>query len=330
MLNLKYLNPYLYTSMIYMSLVRYLIRRGYQSIPTFIGALLFMFILVRVLPGDPARLIAGPEALEEDVQRIREQLGLDKPLYAQFVDYVMTLLRGDLGTSIKFRTPVINEILHRLPYTIALALVAEAIAVAIALPLGIMSALRPNSKLTYVTSVISLIGASAPIFWIALMFIYVFSVSLKILPSSGADSPRHIILPATTLSLLLMGNLTRITRSSVIEALNSNHVLTAMAKGLRDRVILIRHILKNAMIPIVTIMGLQVGSLLGGAIITETVYAWPGIGSLLIDSIFFRDYTLIQGIILFIVLTFIVINIVVDVIYALIDPRIRDVLWRVS
>ncbi len=313
-----------------MSLARYLCRRAYQSIPTLIGALLFMFILVRVLPGDPARLIAGPEALEQDVQRIRELLGLDKPLHLQFVDYVTTLLKGDLGTSIKFRTPVINEIMMRLPYTIALALVAEAIAVAVALPLGIMSALRPRSKLTYVTSVISLVGASAPIFWVALILIYVFAVNLRVLPSSGAESPRHIVLPATSLSLLLMGNLTRITRSSVIEALNSNHVLTAIAKGLRERVVLVRHVLKNAMIPIVTIMGLQVGSLLGGAIITETIYAWPGIGSLLIDAIFFRDYTLIQGIILFIVLTFIVINIVIDLIYAMIDPRIRDLLWRAS
>ncbi|MCS7109002.1 MAG: ABC transporter permease [Sulfolobales archaeon] len=310
--------------------MRYLAKRVSHSIPTFIGALLFMFILVRVLPGDPARLIAGPEALEQDVQRIREQLGLDKPLYLQFVDYVTTLLRGDLGTSIKFRTPVINEIMARLPYTIVLALVAEAIAISVALPLGILSALRPNSKLSYVSSTISLLGASAPIFWVALMFIYVFSVSLRWLPSSGADSPRHIILPATTLALLLMGNLTRITRSSIIEASNSNHVLTAAAKGLRDRAILVRHVLKNAMIPIVTIMGLQIGSLLGGAIITETVYAWPGIGSLLIDAIFFRDYTLIQGIILFIVLTFIAINIIVDVVYALIDPRIRDLLWRTS
>jgi peptide/nickel transport system permease protein len=302
----------------------------YHSIPTLIGALLFIFILVRVLPGDPARLIAGPEALEEDVQRIREQLGLNKPIYIQFVDYVSTILRGDFGRSIKFGTPVINEILFRLPYTIALALVAEAIAVSVALPLGILSALKPNSKVSYITSVISLIGASTPSFWIALILIYVFSVSLKLLPSSGAESPRHIVLPAITLSLLLMGNLTRITRSSVIEALSSNHVLTAVAKGLKDRVVIMRHVLKNALIPIITIMGLQVGNLLGGAIITETVFAWPGIGSLLIDAIFFRDYILIQGIILFMVLTFIIINIVVDVIYAYVDPRIRDVLWRMS
>jgi ABC-type dipeptide/oligopeptide/nickel transport system permease component len=178
--------------------------------------------------------------------------------------------------------------------------------------------------------VISLIGASTPVFWIALILIYIFSVSLKLLPSSGADSPRHIILPAITLSLVLMGNLTRITRSSVIEVLSSNHVLTALAKGLKDRIVITRHVLKNALIPIITIMGLQVGNLLGGAVITETVFAWPGIGSLLIDAIFFRDYALVQGIILFMVLVFIIVNIVVDVIYAYVDPRIRDVLWRMS
>lgn len=313
-----------------MSLTKYLVRRVIQVIPTFVGALFFMFILVRVLPGDPARLIAGPEALEEDVQRIRELLGLNKPLYIQFVDYMTSILRGDLGTSLKFGTPVINEILARLPYTIVLALVAELIAISVALPLGIISALRHQSKVSYLSSVVSLTGSSVPIFWIALIFIYVFSVSLRVLPSSGADSPRHIVLPSITLSLLLMGNLTRITRSAVIESLSSNHVLTALAKGLKYRVILIRHVLKNALIPIVTIMGIQIGSLLGGAIVTETVFAWPGIGSLLIDSIFYRDYPLIQGIILFIVLMFIVINIVVDVIYALIDPRIRDILWRTS
>ncbi|HWQ16383.1 MAG TPA: ABC transporter permease [Sulfolobales archaeon] len=311
-----------------MSLARYVGIRIAQAIPTLIGAMLVMFILVRILPGDPARLIAGPEALEQDVQRIREQLGLNKPLYLQFVDYMSSILRGDLGTSIKYGTPVISEIMARLPYTIALALAAEAIAVAIALPLGIYSAIKPRSKASYIASVLSLVGASTPIFWIGLIFIYVFAVSLRILPSSGADSPRHIILPAVTLALLLMGNLTRITRAAVMEALGSSHVLTAISKGLGSRVILVRHVLRNAMIPIITIMGIQVGALLGGAVITEAVFAWPGIGSLLIDSLFYRDYPLAQGIILFIVFVFIVINIVTDVLYAYIDPRVREVLWR--
>jgi peptide/nickel transport system permease protein len=311
-----------------MSLARYVGIRVAQAFPTLVGAMLVMFVLVRILPGDPARLIAGPEALEQDVQRIREQLGLNKPLYLQFVDYMSSILRGDFGTSIKYRTPVIDEIMARLPYTITLALAAEAIAVAIALPLGIYSAIKPRSKASYIASVLSLVGASTPIFWIGLIFIYVFAVSLRILPSSGADTPRHIILPAVTLALLLMGNLTRITRAAVMEALGSNHVLTAISKGLGSRVILVRHVLRNAMIPIITIMGIQVGALLGGAVITETVFAWPGIGSLLIDSLFYRDYPLAQGIILFIVFVFIVINIITDILYAYIDPRVREVLWR--
>jgi len=311
-----------------MSLARFVGVRIAQAVPTLFGATLVMFILIRVLPGDPARLIAGPEALEEDVRRVREQLGLDKPIYVQFGDYMLSILRGDLGVSIKYRTPVINEILARLPYTIALALAAEAIAIAVAIPLGIISALKPRSRLSYAVSVISLVGASTPIFWIGLMFIYIFAVSLRVLPSSGAETPRHIILPAVTLALLLVGNLTRITRASVMDTLGSNHVLTAISKGLAQRIILRRHVLRNAMIPIVTIMGIQMGALLGGAVITETVFAWPGIGSLLVDSLFYRDYPLAQGIILFIVLVFIVINIVIDVLYAYIDPRVRETLWR--
>ena len=311
-----------------MSLARYVGIRIAQAIPTLVGAMLVMFVLIRILPGDPARLVAGPEALEQDVQRIREQLGLDKPLYLQFIDYVSSILRGDFGTSIKYRTPVLSEIMARLPYTIALAFVAEAIAVAIALPLGIYSAIKPRSRISYLVSVLSLVGASTPIFWIGLIFIYIFAVSLRILPSSGADSPRHIILPAITLALLLMGNLTRITRAAVMEALGSNHVITAISKGLRSRVVLTRHVLRNAMIPIITIMGIQVGALLGGAVITETVFAWPGVGLLLIDSLFYRDYPLAQGIILFIVFVFIVINIIIDILYAYIDPRVREVLWR--
>lgn len=311
-----------------MSLARFVGVRIVQAVPTLFGAMLVMFILIRVLPGDPARLIAGPEALEEDVRRIREQLGLDKPIYIQFVNYMLSILRGDFGVSIKYGTPVINEILARLPYTLALALAAEAIAVAVAIPLGIISALKPRSRLSYVVSVISLVGASTPIFWIGLIFIYIFAVSLRLLPSSGAESPKHIILPAVTLALLLMGNLTRITRASVMDALGSNHVLTAISKGLAQRIILMRHVLRNAMIPIVTIMGIQMGALLGGAVITETVFAWPGIGSLLVDSLFYRDYPLAQGIILFIVLIFIAINIVIDILYAYIDPRVRETLWR--
>jgi peptide/nickel transport system permease protein len=311
------------------SLSTYLFFRFLQAIVTFFGAMILFFLIVRLLPGDPARLLAGPEASEEDVARIRETLGLNKPIYEQLISYLTSIMRGDLGISIKYGTPVLNEILARLPYTIALALVAEAIAVAIAIPLGVLAALKPRSILAYAASLLGVLGTSLPVFWVGLMLIFIFAVELKVLPSSGAESPKHIVLPALTLAFFLTGNLTRMTRAAVLEALSSNHVLTALAKGLPFSKVLLRHVLRVSLIPILTIISLQLGALLGGAIITETIFAWPGIGSLLVDSLFYRDYVLAQGIIMFIVGVFILLNLVTDIAYALVDPRIREVLWRV-
>jgi peptide/nickel transport system permease protein/oligopeptide transport system permease protein len=311
------------------SLSTYLFFRFLQAIVTFFGAMILFFLIVRLLPGDPARLLAGPEASEEDVARIREALGLNKPIYEQLISYLTSIMRGDLGISIKYGTPVLNEILARLPYTIALALVAEAIAVAIAIPLGVLAALKPRSILAYAASLLGVLGTSLPVFWVGLMLIFIFAVELKVLPSSGAESPKHIVLPALTLAFFLTGNLTRMTRAAVLEALSSNHVLTALAKGLPFSKVLLRHVLRVSLIPILTIISLQLGALLGGAIITETIFAWPGIGSLLVDSLFYRDYVLAQGIIMFIVGVFILLNLVTDIAYALVDPRIREVLWRV-
>ena len=310
-----------------MTLAKYVAKRLLQAIPTLIGVVLFMFILIRMLPGDPARLIAGIEATEEDVERIREILGLNRPLYVQFIDYMKDVFTGDLGTSIRFGTPVIGEIMERLPYTIELALVSEFLAVILGVPLGIMAALRPYSARGYLATVFALIGSSMPIYWMGLMFIYLFSVRLKLLPSSGADSPSSIILPALTLSLLLMGNLMRITKASFQEVLGENYITTVRAKGLSERIVIYRHALKNASVPIITIMGIQLGTLLGGAILTETVFAWPGLGTLLIDAISYRDYPLIQGIVIVFATMFVLINLIVDVIYAIIDPRVREQLW---
>ena len=311
------------------SLSTYMFFRFLQAIVTFFGAMILFFLIVRLLPGDPARLLAGPEASEEDVAKIREALGLNKPIYEQLISYLTSIMRGDLGISIKYGTPVLNEILARLPYTIALALVAEAIAVEIAIPLGVLAALKPRSILAYAASLLGILGTSLPVFWVGLMLIFIFAVELKVLPSSGAESPKHIVLPALTLAFFLTGNLTRMTRAAVLEALSSNHVLTALAKGLPFSKVLLRHVLRVSLIPILTIISLQLGALLGGAIITETIFAWPGIGSLLVDSLFFRDYVLAQGIIMFIVGVFILLNLVTDIAYALVDPRIREVLWRV-
>jgi len=311
------------------SLSTYMFFRFLQAIVTFFGAMILFFLIVRLLPGDPARLLAGPEASEEDVAKIREALGLNKPIYEQLISYLTSIMRGDLGISIKYGTPVLNEILAKLPYTIALALVAEAIAVEIAIPLGVLAALKPRSILAYAASLLGILGTSLPVFWVGLMLIFIFAVELKVLPSSGAESPKHIVLPALTLAFFLTGNLTRMTRAAVLEALSSNHVLTALAKGLPFSKVLLRHVLRVSLIPILTIISLQLGALLGGAIITETIFAWPGIGSLLVDSLFFRDYVLAQGIIMFIVGVFILLNLVTDIAYALVDPRIREVLWRV-
>ncbi len=311
-----------------MSLVNYVIYRLSQAFITFLGASLLIFLFVRLLPGDPARLIAGPEALEEDIQMIRAQLGLDRPLYEQFATYMVSLLKGDLGTSIKYSTPVLDEILARLPYTLVLAFTAEALAVAAAVPLGILAALKPRSLVSQLVSVLAVVGASLPVFWTGLMLIFIFSVELKLLPSSGSGSPKHLILPSVTLAFFLIGNLARITRAAVMESLASNHVVTARAKGLSLGKILTRHVLRNSLIPILTVASVQLGALLGGAVVTETVFAWPGIGSLLIDSLFFRDYPLAQGVIMFTVGAFILINIVTDILYALVDPRVREVLWK--
>ena len=306
---------------------RYIVIRVLQAIPTIIIIVLIMFILVRILPGDPARIIAGLEATEEDVERIRIILGLNKPLHEQFIDYLYSLVSGDLGTSLRFGTPVLSEILNRFPRTLELALAAEALAILFGIPIGIYAALKPNSLGSYISSVVSLIGSSMPIYWLGLMLIYVFSVELRLLPSHGAESPQHLILPALTLSTLLMGNIVRITRASMLDALHSNYIMTARSKGLSERIVVYRHAFRNALIPIVTILGLQLGSLLGGAILTETVFAWPGIGLLLVDSIFYRDYPLIQGIVLFYAIILVTINLVVDILYAYIDPRVKTSLW---
>jgi peptide/nickel transport system permease protein len=231
------------------SLSTYLFFRFLQAIVTFFGAMILFFLIVRLLPGDPARLLAGPEASEEDVVRIREALGLNKPIYEQLISYLTSIMRGDLGISIKYGTPVLNEILARLPYTIALALVAEAIAVAIAIPLGVLAALKPRSILAYAASLLGILGTSLPVFWVGLMLIFIFAVELKVLPSSGAESPKHIVLPALTLAFFLTGNLTRMTRAAVLEALSSNHVLTALAKGLPFSKVLLRHVLRVSLIP---------------------------------------------------------------------------------
>ncbi len=305
--------------------LRFVAWRGLQMGITLLGVILVLFLLVRVLPGDPARLLAGPEASEEDVEKLRHVLGLDKPLHEQFAAYFFSVLSGDLGISYRTGEPVVAEIMRRLPYTLVLAVAAQSLAIAVAIPLGIVAALRPRSAIGYAASVFGVLGSSLPVFWTALLLIWAFSVELKLLPSGGAGTPAHMVLPTTVLALFLMGNLVRITRASLLEVLGANYVVTAISKGLPWNKVLTRHVIRNALVPIVTLVGVQFGTLLGGAVITETVFGWPGIGRLVVESIFVRDYAVLQGTILIIALFFMLINFFVDILQMFIDPRTRHV-----
>ena len=305
------------------TLLQYAVRRILAAIPTVIGVVVIVFLMVRLIPGDPARIIAGVLAEEEDVERIRQELGLDKPLHIQFFIYVTKLLQGDLGISARTREPVIVEIAKRLPYTIQLAVISIVIAAAIGIVAGVISAKRQYSKLDYAVTASTLFGISMPVYWLGLMLILLFAVNLKVLPAAGADEPLSFLLPSLTLAAFSTAFIVRMTRASMLEVLRQDFIRTAMAKGLRERLVIYKHALKNALIPVITIIGLLFGNLLGGAILTETIFAWPGIGRLLVESIFARDYPMIQGIILIFSLMYIFVNLVVDILYSYIDPRVR-------
>ncbi|HZG79843.1 MAG TPA: ABC transporter permease, partial [Brevibacillus sp.] len=273
--------------------------------------------------GDPARMIAGPEASAEEVAEVREHLGLDQPLYVQYGKYVSNLLKGDLGVSLRSERPVLDEIMLRFPSTITLTIMAIAVMVVIGLFAGIFSATRPNSLIDNVTMMVSLFGISLPVFWLGLMLILLFSYYLNLLPSGGNDGFSHFILPALALGLSSSAILARLTRSSMLEVINQDFVRTARAKGVKEKLVVYKHTLKNALIPIVTIIGLEFGTLLGGAVLTETVFSINGLGRFIIQSIQFRDYPSIQGSILFVAAIFVIVNLLVDLCYGLVDPRVK-------
>jgi peptide/nickel transport system permease protein/oligopeptide transport system permease protein len=276
-----------------------------------------------MLPGDPAQVLAGQMATPEEIENIRRQLGLDRPIYEQYVTYLSRLARFDLGRSARTQNPVTEEIWARLPNTLLLAVVAITLACLLGIPAGIISAVRPYSWIDYLVTTSALFGMSMPVFWLGLMLVVVFSVILKWLPAGGTGSWQHVILPSVTLAAFVAAFISRMTRSAMLETLAQDYTTTARSKGLKERVVVIKHALKNAMIPIITVVGLQFGLLLGGAVLTETVFAWPGLGRLIVDSILARDYPVIQGAILIFGLLYIMVNLVVDLIYALVDPRIR-------
>jgi peptide/nickel transport system permease protein len=303
--------------------ITYIIRRVLIAIPTLLGAATVSFLLMRLIPGDPARVIAGVNATPADVDRIRHQLGLDEPIWQQYVHFIGNLFQLNLGISARTGQSVLGEILGRLPYTIELAVIATAIAVVVGLTLGVLAATRHNSALDVAISALSVFGVSVPVFWTGLLLIILFAVNLHLRPAAGATQPTGFVLPSVTLAFFSVGIIARQTRSSMLEVMGLDYVRTARAKGAARTTVLLKHALRNALLPVITAIGLQFGALLGGAILTETIYSWPGVGRLLTESISSRDYATVQGTVFIFAVALILVNLVTDLVYAYVDPRIR-------
>jgi ABC-type dipeptide/oligopeptide/nickel transport system permease component len=298
-------------------------RRLLLTIPVVIGVSLIVFSIIRLLPGDPARALAGVNATPEYIQQVRDRYGLDDPIHVQYGNFMRGLVTGDLGVSTFSRRPVTTEIGERFPRTLTLASISLLIATVVGVSAGIVSATRRNSLFDNASMLVALVGVAAPVFWLALMLQLLFAVQLRWLPATGMGSVRHLILPSITLGMASAALMARITRSSMLDVLKQDFITTARSKGLAERVVIYKHALKNALIPVVTVLGLQFGILLGGAVLTETVFAWPGVGRLLVDAILRRDYPVVQGTVMLLAFLFVIINLVVDVIYAFLDPRIH-------
>lgn len=330
---------------------QYILRRLIALIPVLIGVSIVVFALIRMIPGDPVVTMLGERARAEDIERVRHELGFDRPIYIQYFEWMGEILRGDLGTSIINRTPVMMELRSRLAATLELVLVGLLIGVVVGVSIGIISALRRNTWIDLLATIGALLGVSMPIYWLALIAIYALAVNRQIFPPSARisvefdivrrtgfmlidtllmgdwklflDAVWHLILPATVLSTTVMPILARLTRASMLEVMRQDYVRTAEAKGLRRRTVVISHALKNALLPIVTVIGLQLGGLLGGALLTETIFSWPGMGLWTYRAILSRDYPIVQGAVLVSATIYVVVNLLVDISYAYLDPRIR-------
>ena len=304
-------------------MIRYLIRRLLLTIPVILGVATLVFALIHLVPGDPAQAMLGEAAPQADVLKLRHSLGLDQPLLTQYRTYLTGLVHGDLGTSFRYNGPVTAQIRDKFPNTATLAVAAMIFAILFAIPLGILAAVFRGTAIDHAAMTIALAGISMPNFWLGPLLAILFAVRLGWLPVSGTGGLSHLILPAVTLGAALSAILARMTRASVLEELRELYVLAARARGVSGARAVVRHAFRNSLIPIVTIIGLQFGAVLTGTIITETIFAWPGIGRLLIQAINFRDYPLVQGCILFISITYVAMNLVTDLTYGLLDPRIR-------
>jgi len=312
-------------------MTRYISKRLIAMIPVLFLVSVIVFTLIRLIPGDPAIAMLGEEATPQMIASLRAEFGLDQPIPVQYAIWLGRVLRGDLGNSTRAHQPVTQAITERLPATIELTLLSLLISLTIAIPIGIISATQRNSKMDLLSTTLALMGVSMPNFFLALLLSFVFSLNLRLLPNIGyvpitqnlRENLIDMIMPAITLSAATLAIVARLTRSSLLEVLNLEYIRTARAKGLAERAIIIRHALKNAMIPVVTIVGLQVGALLGGAVITESIFVLPGVGKLAVDAIFSRDFPIIQGVVLFFSVVFLGVNLIVDVLYAFLDPRIH-------
>ena len=304
-------------------MIRYLLRRLLLSVVTLIAVIVIVSGMLHV-SGDPvAVMLQSGIASQEERETLRQELGLDRPFILQAIDFIVGVVQGDLGYSLRFRKAAAPLIIERLPATLQLALVAMLVALVVAIPVGILSAMKPHSTVDYAGRLLTLAGQSIPMFWLGIMAVLVFSVQLRWLPSAGRLEPTSIILPATTLGLFPMARIARILRASMLEVLNRDYIRTARAKGLSESKTLIGHALRNSAIPVVTVTGLQFGILLGGALVTETIFSWPGVGLLAIQAVTNRDFPLLRAIVLVMALSFVSINLITDVLYAYLDPRIR-------
>ena len=312
---------------------RYLVRRLLLLVPVLAGVSIVVFMVLHLSPGDPAEIMLGSQATKEDLARLRADLGLTEPLPVQYLRWLGHVLRGDLGRSIWTKRPVLREVLDRFRATLVLTGSALLLSTVGGVLLGIVSATRRNSFVDRVSAVVSLFGASMPVFWLGIVLMVIFSLWLGWLPASGMFAPygggglrdllAHLVLPALTLAAASVTIIARLTRSTMLDVLGQDYVRTARAKGVTEWAVVVRHALGNALIPIVTVVGVQAGYLLGGAVLTETVFAWPGVGTLVVQGILARDVPLVQGAVLVIALTFVLVNLAVDVLYAYLDPRIR-------
>ncbi|MDX2973145.1 ABC transporter permease [Kribbella solani] len=301
----------------------YVVRRLFFSLFVLWGAVTIIFVVLRLVPGDPAYIMLGPDADQAQVAALRAQLGLDHSLIQQYATYLANVVHLDFGESFRLNADSMSLVLQRVPATIQLASTALLLSLLIGLPLGVIAALRAHTWVDRTISVFSLMGQSTPSFWLGIVLILVFARGLKVLPSAGSGTWSHLVLPTITLALPFLAILVRLTRSGLLEVVHEGYVQTARAKGLGEGIVILVHALRNALIPIVTVVGLQFGALLGGTVIVETVFAWPGVGRLLIDSIGRRDYGVVQASILLVATIFVGINLLVDLLYGFLDPRVR-------